>query len=184
MIVLASKSPRRKQILEELGYNFKIVVSDSEEVFDDSLSLDEALKKVAEAKNRDVRTLCPEDIILSADTIVCFENKILGKPKNETEAIRILSSLSGQTHQVKTGVCLSSPEKSITIVETTNVTFRVLSLKDILDYVHSGRCMDKAGAYGIQETDFVQEIEGSYSNVVGLPKNRVQALFQELEVNL
>lgn len=180
MIILASKSPRRKQILEELGYSFEIQVSQKDEVFDTSLPLDEALKKVAQAKNDEIRESFPEDIILSADTIVCFNNQILGKPKDEQEAIQILSMLSGNTHQVKTGVCLSSPKMRKTIVETTDVVFRKLSEEDIRTYVHSGKCMDKAGAYGIQETDFVQAIEGSYSNVVGLPKNRVKQLFQEV----
>lgn len=180
MIVLASKSPRRKEILSELGFSFEIQTAQKDEEFDENLPLDEALKKVAQAKNEEVRQSCPEDIVLSADTIVCFDNKILGKPKDEEDAIRILSLLSGHTHQVKTGVCISSPTKTETIVETTNVTFRTLTKDEILAYVKSGKCMDKAGAYGIQETDFVQEIQGSYSNVVGLPKKVVLALFQNI----
>lgn len=175
-MILASKSPRRKEIMTELGYTFEIAVSQKEEVFDQNLSLDEALKKVAKAKNEEIRRQYPDEIIVSADTIVCFEDKILGKPKDAEDAIRILSSLSGHTHQVKTGVCVSSSQKVETIVETTDVLFRELSQEDILAYVNSGKCMDKAGAYGIQETDFVQEIKGSYSNVVGLPKEKVTEL--------
>lgn len=179
-MILASKSPRRKQILEELGYTFRIETAKKEEVFDESLPLDEALKKVAQAKNEEIRTLFPEEVIVSADTIVCFQDKILGKPKDVDDAICILSSLSGNTHQVKTGVCVSSPKGIQTIVETTDVTFRTLSQEDILAYVDSGKCMDKAGAYGIQETDFVSSISGSYSNVVGLPKKRLVALLETL----
>lgn len=183
MIVLASKSPRRKEILKELGYTFEICPAKKDEVFDLNLDLDEALKQVALSKAKEVQMQYPNAIILSADTIVCFENKILGKPKTEEEAIQTLSSLSNQKHQVKTGVCLLYKDQVQLHVETTNVYFKSLTKPMILAYVKSGKCMDKAGSYGIQECDFVDHIEGSYSNVVGLPKQVVVSMMKCIALN-
>jgi septum formation protein len=178
MIVLASKSPRRKKILTELGYSFIVCPAHNDEIFDLSLGLDEALKKVAKQKALEVQDKYPSDLIVSADTIVCFKNLILGKPKDEQDAISTLKMLSNHKHQVKTGVCVLYKEKAIVHVETSDVYFKELSDTAILDYVHSGRCMDKAGSYGIQECDFVDHISGDYSNIVGLPKMRVDAMIK------
>lgn len=183
MIVLASKSPRRKEILKELGYTFEICPAKKDEIFDLNLSLDEALKKVAKSKAMEVQSLYPESIIVSADTIVCFENQILGKPKTKEEAMQTLLALSNHKHQVKTGVCILYKEQVQLHVETTDVYFKPLTKSKIEEYVESGKCMDKAGSYGIQECDFVDHIEGSYSNVVGLPKQVVLSMMKCIALN-
>lgn len=180
MIVLASKSPRRKEILKELGYDFIVCPAKKDEVFDLSLGLDEALKRVAESKAKEVRESYLDSIIISADTIVCFNQKVLGKPKSKEDAIKILKVLSNRRHQVKTGVCIIHKNQTFLHVETTDVYFKELADKDIISYVNSGKCMDKAGSYGIQECDFVDHIEGDYTNVVGLPKYVVESIMKDV----
>ena len=174
MIVLASKSPRRKEILKDLGYDFIVCPAKKDEVFDLSLGLDEALKKVAESKAKE------DSIIISADTIVCLDQKILGKPKSKEDAIKTLNALSNRRHQVKTGVCVIYKNQTFLHVETTDVYFKKLTEQDIISYVNSGKCMDKAGSYGIQECDFVDHIEGDYTNVVGLPKYVVESIMKDV----
>ena len=173
MIVLASKSPRRKEILKALGYDFIVCPALKDEVFDLNLGLDEALKKVAESKAKEVK----ESYL---DTIVCLDDKILGKPKSKKDAIHTLKSLSNRKHQVKTGVCIVYKNQTFLHVETTDVYFKKLADEDILSYVNSGKCMDKAGSYGIQECDFVDHIEGDYTNVVGLPKYVVETMMKDV----
>lgn len=175
-LILASQSPRRKELLEKEGIPFEVHPSNIEEVFDDRLELDEALIKVAEGKAKDVQDLYPECVILSADTIVVSDGKILGKPKNIDQAREILHSLSGREHMVKTGVCLLGPYRKESFVETTSVHFRNLSDWEIENYIKKGTCLDKAGAYGIQECDFVDWIDGDFDNVVGLPVKKVKEL--------
>lgn len=179
-LILASKSPRRKELLEKAGYTFKIHPAIDQEVFDSLLPLDDALKKVAEHKAQEVGDLYEDCLVLAADTIVCFEGKILGKPKDMEDAFQCLCSLSNQTHQVKTAVALLFKGQIFSFVETSEVHFRSLSDMEILSYVQSGRCMDKAGAYGIQECDFVEWLDGSYSNVVGLPMERLEGYLVSL----
>ena len=180
MIVLASKSPRRKEILKDLGYDFIVCPAKKDEVFDLSLGLDEALKKVAESKAKEVREFYSDSIIISADTIVCLNQKILGKPKSKEDALKRLNALSNRRHQVKTGVCVIYKKQTFLHVETTDVYFKKLTEQDIISYVNSGKCMDKAGSYGIQECDFVDHIEGDYTNVVGLPKYVVESIMKDV----
>ena len=180
MIVLASKSPRRKEILKDLDYDFIVCPAKKDEVFDLNLGLDEALKKVAESKAKEVKESYLDSIIISADTIVCLDDKILGKPKSKKDAIHTLKSLSNRKHQVKTGVCIIYKNQTFLRVETTDVYFKKLADEDILSYVNSGKCMDKAGSYGIQECDFVDHIEGDYTNVVGLPKYVVETMMKDV----
>lgn len=180
MIVLASKSPRRKEILQDLDYDFIVCPAKKDEVFDLSLGLDEALKKVAESKAKEVSEFYSDSIIISADTIVCLDDKILGKPKSKEDAIKTLKSLSNRKHQVKTGVCIIYKNQTFLHVETTDVYFKKLADEDILSYVNSEKCMDKAGSYGIQECDFVDHIEGDYTNVVGLPKYVVETMMKDV----
>ena len=174
MIVLASKSPRRKEILKEFGYDFIVCPAKKDEVFDLSLGLDEALKKVAESKAKEVREFYSDSII------VCLDQKILGKPKSKEDAIKTLNALSNRRHQVKTGVCIIYKNQTFLHVETTDVYFKKLTEQDIISYVNSGKCMDKAGSYGIQECDFVDHIEGDYTNVVGLPKYVVESIMKDV----
>ena len=184
MIVLASKSPRRKEILKDLDYDFIVCPAKKDEVFDLSLGLDEALKKVAESKAKEVSEFYSDSIIISADTIVCLDDKILGKPKSKEDAIHTLKSLSNRKHQVKTGVCIIYKNQTFLHVETTDVYFKKLVDEDILSYVNSGKCMDKAGSYGIQECDFVDHIEGDYTNVVGLPKYVVETMMKDVSTQI
>ena len=181
MIVLASQSPRRKELLTSLGYEFIICPSLKEEKFDLSKDLDSALIEVAIQKGKDVLKKYPNDCIVSADTIVVYQNKILGKPSSKEEAISCLKQLSGHTHEVKTGMCVLYKEMMQNKVVTTEVTFRKLSIEEILKYVESGKCMDKAGSYGIQDCDFVDSIKGSYSNVVGLDLKSIDLMLKTVQ---
>ena len=173
-LILASQSPRRAKLLKQAGFDFEICPSHCEEVFDFSLPLELAIQEVAYQKARDIQKQYPECIILGADTIVVFEGQLLGKPKDEQEARDILQKLSGHSHEVKTGVCILYPDHKVSFCETTRVVFRTLSKEDIDSYIQKGTYIDKAGSYGIQECDFVKEIQGSYDNVVGLPIKRLQ----------
>lgn len=178
-LILASQSPRRKELLQGLGYLFDVIPSHSAETFDPSLPLDQALEKVALHKAEDVFESHPDDVVLAADTIVVLDGQILGKPGSREEAVKMLKSLSGRTHEVKTGLALLSPSHRYSGVETTEVVFRELSDQEIEDYVSKGTYLDKAGSYGIQETDFVDHYRGSYSNVVGLPLTTTDILLKE-----
>lgn len=181
MIVLASKSPRRKKILSDLGYSFIVCPAEHDEIFDPHLCLDDALKKVAYSKACEVQEKYLNDMIVSADTIVSIDGNILGKPKDRDDATKTLSILSGRNHQVKTGICVLYRDSICLHVETTQVYFRKLKMSEIEAYVDSGKCLDKAGSYGIQECDFVDHIEGDYLNVVGLSGVIVDQMIKELQ---
>ncbi|MGM9947512.1 Maf family protein [Floccifex sp.] len=180
MIILASQSPRRKEILSSLGYDFVVCPSKQEETFDVSISIDEALKKVTIQKAKDIQQKYNNDCIVSADTIVVFQGHILGKPSSHQEAYETLKQLSNSIHEVKTGMCVLFKDQIHFEISTTKVKFKELSDTQILEYIQSNRCMDKAGSYGIQEVDFVQWIEGSYSNVVGLDQDIIQKLLSKV----
>ncbi|MCF6341531.1 MAG: Maf-like protein [Bacteroidales bacterium] len=181
-IILASASPRRKQLLEELGVLFTVRTKNVEEAFPADLKPEEvavylsALKADAFLENeRDERSL-----IITADTIVTLEGRILGKPGGREDAIQILKQLSGKKHQVITGVTLRSKHKQTVFSVITDVYFKMLSNEEIEFYVDTFKPYDKAGAYGIQEWighAAIERIEGSYFNVMGLPTHR---LYEEL----
>lgn len=177
-IILASQSPRRKEILKDLGYSFLVVPSLYDEHIELANGIDQGVETLALEKAKSVQKNNPDAIIVAADTIVVLDGRILGKPKSKQEAIDMLIDLSGREHEVKTGVCISSINQDITFCETTKVYFKDLEDDSILNYVDSGKCMDKAGSYGIQECDFVDKIEGSYSNVVGLPKEKTKDILE------
>lgn len=179
--ILASASPRRKEILEKVGFSFRICATDVDETMNALLPLEEAVKEVALKKALAVKDFNKEDIIISADTIVVLDGEIFGKPKDKNEAKEMLSKLSGRTHQVYTGFALVNKEKQISECVMTKVTFHQLSEQDIEDYMSTGEPFDKAGAYGIQEKGclLVKEIEGDYFNVIGLPISRVNQLLKE-----
>lgn len=178
-IILASQSPRRKELMSLLPYPFKIHPS----TFDESTITDPdpetAVIKIAEGKAAEVAAEFPESIVIGSDTIV-YQNKILGKPKSAEEAEEMLRSLSGRTHTVYTGVTLIKGEKVISFVEKTDVTFWPLSEKEISSYISTDDPYDKAGAYGIQSGGalFVKEIKGDYYAVVGLPVARLKRELQ------
>lgn len=175
-LILASKSPRRKELLEKAGYRFDVVASEKEEIFEPSLDIDTAIQEVAYQKAKDILDLYPEYCILAADTIVLYRGKRLGKPKDKEQAKEFLKMLSGQEHEVKTGVCILTAQRKIAFTETTIVHFRPLSDFEIHSYVQTESCLDKAGAYGIQECDFSDWIDGSFTNVVGLPMERIREI--------
>lgn len=179
-IILASQSPRRKEIVKSLGYEFKIIPASGEEFLELEEGIEQAIEKLALKKAKEIQALYPNDCIIGADTVVVFKNEILGKPQTVGEAIDTLVDLSGEIHKVITGVCICLPHEDLTFSETTMVHFKVLTSEAILEYVNKGTCMDKAGSYGIQECDFVSEIEGSYSNVVGLPKEKVKTILDHV----
>lgn len=181
-LILASQSARRQELLSREGYTFSVIAAQKDEIFDPRLDIDSALEQVAWSKAREIQLQHPQDWILAADTIVYFNGEILGKPADEKEACDMLADLSGSKHQVKTGVCILTPEFEITFTKTTDVYFRELGDEEILSYVQSGKPLDKAGAYGIQETDFVDHIDGSYTNVVGLPMSDVKMVLDLLHV--
>ena len=171
MLVLASASPRRQELLRNAGINFEVQLA---HIAEDPLP-GEAAKECAERLARDkalaVARQRPHDFVLGADTVVVVDGQLLGKPTNAADAARMLRMLSGREHQVITGVCLAVNGQPIVASETTLVTVNGLTEKDIADYVASGEPMDKAGAYAIQglASRWIPRVEGDYSNVVGLP---------------
>ncbi len=180
-IVLASNSPRRKELLAYVVPHFKVKTKEVKEVYPrDTSPLDVAsflAKLKASVFENDIAN---DEIIITADTIVLLENTIFGKPENREEAIQILQQLSGKKHQVITGVCIKSRTKEIVFSQITHVFFKKLSLDEIIYYVDNFKPYDKAGAYAIQEwIGFigVEKIEGDYNNIVGLP---VQELITRL----
>lgn len=182
-LILASRSPRRRELLKEIYPEFEIVPAIGEERASEGLSPSELVKELALHKAQEVAAL-PESagaFVLGADTVVALDGKVLGKPKDETDAFRMLSALSGRTHEVFTGVCLLSPAGEIRLgFSGTKVEFEELSGEFIRSYVGSGSPMDKAGAYGIQDGGLVKRIEGSYSNVVGLPVELVGEFLSDI----
>lgn len=181
-IILASNSPRRRELLGGLGYTYEVRVLDGiDESYPESLRGSDVAAYISRVKADAYReTMGDDELIITADTIVCLDDKVLGKPTDENEAVAMLRSLSGRTHQVYTGVTIVTVEESSTFVSRSDVTFAALTEEEIGHYVSQYRPMDKAGAYGIQEWIGyvgVERIEGSYFNVMGLP---VQRLYTEL----
>jgi septum formation protein len=181
-LILASNSPRRKELLAGLGMPFEVrVLQDIDEQYPDDLPVNEVARYIAKEKADAYRRIvAPDELIITADTVVIVGDEILGKPVDEADAVRMLKLLSGRTHQVTTGVCLLTAEKESCFDVTTDVTFKALSDEEIHYYVDHYRPFDKAGAYGIQEWIGyigVTGLHGSYYNVMGLP---VQRIYQEL----
>lgn len=182
-IILASNSPRRRELLAGLGYPYEVRVLDGiDESYPETLRGSEVAAYISRVKANAYRTTMADDeLVITADTIVCLDEKVLGKPADEAEAVAMIRSLSGHNHQVYTGVTIVTAEESSTFVSRTDVTFAALTEEEIQHYVTRYRPMDKAGAYGIQEWIGyigVERIEGSYFNVMGLP---VQRLYTELK---
>lgn len=176
-LILASGSPRRKELLERLDLPFRVIVSDAEEVSSGNASPAEIAQQNALAKARAVACAQDDDsTVIGADTIVVLENRIYGKPTDEDDAKRMLRELSGKTHQVITGVCIIRKGDATTFAETTDVTFKALAEDEISAYVATGEPLDKAGAYGIQGLGgkLVASLAGDYDNVVGLPVARLR----------
>lgn len=176
-VILASGSPRRQQFLRELGIDFEIRLKEVEEIYPDHLQGAEITDFLAILKASALDdSLAPEDIAITSDTIVWFNNKALGKPADYQHAFEMLQQLGGNTHEVITSVCIRHKGKSEVFHEITRVTFNPLSDAEIKYYLDNYRPYDKAGAYGIQEwigLVAIARIEGSYNTVVGLPVDKV-----------
>ena len=183
-IILASRSPRRQQLLKDLGLDFVIKVKDIEEVYPKYLHGKEITNYLAELKASAFDDELKEnDILITADTIVRFNGKVLGKPKNATDAKKMLNELSGQAHEVISSICIKTIHKQILISDTTDVYFKVLTDDEIDYYISNFKPFDKAGAYGIQEWlgyIAVKKIKGSYFNVMGFPVHKFYKEMMEL----
>ena len=171
MIILASSSPRRKELLAAAGVPFKVIPAKNEVPIDTLLAPKTAVENVARAKAHEVFLSHKSDVVIGADTSVFACSNFLGKPASERDAYDMLRFLSGKSQQVITGVCVKSAHKEITFSVVSNVVFRKLSDKEILEYIKTGEPMDKAGAYAIQGkgSAFIKKTEGSFCNIVGLP---------------
>lgn len=180
-IILASGSPRRQQFFKEMNLNFSILLKDVEEIYPNHLKAEEITNYLAELKaNSFENELKENDILVTSDTIVWLNGKALGKPKDDEDAFKMLQQLANQTHEVITSVCLKSVSKVDIFNCTTKVTFVALSDENIRYYLDHYKPFDKAGSYGIQDwigLIGISKIEGSYTNVVGLP---TEMLFQKL----
>ena len=170
-IILASASPRRKELLTLAGIEYDVIVSQCDETLPDGITPDKAVEELAKQKAEDVFSRNSDAMVIAADTVVALGNTILGKPKDEEDAFNMLSSLSGRRHTVFTGVCIRTKDKTDIFHVATEVEFYDLTEKEIRDYIATKEPMDKAGAYGIQGKGFVlvKGIHGDYFNVVGLP---------------
>ena len=177
-IILASGSPRRRELLTQTGIEYTVDPADIDEVTSETLPA-KVVEDLSRQKALAVAANHQDEIVLAADTVVAFDDKILGKPKDEEDAFRMLRELSGRTHQVYTGVTVISPSgQTVTGLDRTDVTFELLSDEDIISYVRSGEPMDKAGAYALQGKAgaWIARLNGSDTSVIGLPLYLVRRL--------
>jgi len=191
-IILASKSPRRKEILENLNIDFEIITADTDETSDLS-SPEKLVEELAFRKAEAVKKLLikedkfsKEYVIIGCDTVVCKDGNILGKPKNREESRQMLNLLSGDSHSVISGLAVISEDKTTVSHEVTKVYFDSLSTSEIEAYITTGECDDKAGAYGIQglASKFIKGIDGCYFNVVGLPVNLLYGVLKDFNIQI
>ena len=183
-LILASQSPRRKELLERCHIPFITEVADIDETLDSSLSLEQAMEDLAERKAEKIFEVHPDAVVIGADTIVVLDNEVLGKPADSEDAFRMLKALSGHTHQVMTGVCVMSKEKTVRFCDSSDVEFYPLTDREIRDYVNTGEPMDKAGSYGIQGEGFflIRKISGDFYSIMGFPAARVYRTLKEFEL--
>ncbi len=187
-IILASESPRRQSLLQQMGLDFKVFPANITEDLSISKSPEDLVRTIAWQKAQQILQGLEDGIVIAADTVVSWEGKVMGKPADRNEAQAMLSCLSGQVHQVMTGLCVveagdGSPDLA---VECTDVFFRPLSVRDIDNYLNHGEWMDKAGAYAIQGCGalLIDRIEGCFFNVVGLPLNRLNLMLRRKGLDL
>ena len=175
-IILASKSPRRQELIGSITPEFKVIVSDVDEVLPAGIVPEEVPAYLAGIKAQAVAVKYPHDVVIGADTVVILDGEVLGKPRDAADAERMLTALSGRTHSVITGCAVIANGRKRSFSEVTSVEFYPLSEKEIADYIATGEPFDKAGAYGIQGRGsvLVRRIEGDFFNVVGLPVARLK----------
>lgn len=185
-IILASQSPRRKQLLEWAEISFEVIVKETDETYPPGLEIQEVAIHIARRKALAVQPLVPSgSVIIAADTIVVLDGRIIGKPANREEALQILSDLSGNKHTVITGVVIRQQEKEVAFADATDVTFHTLTADQISFYVDKYHPYDKAGAYAIQEwigVVGIQSVSGDFYNVMGLPVSRVVRELEKFRV--
>lgn len=182
-ILLASQSPRRKELLSSLGFDFEVVKIDCEEILPDHIKIGEAAAYLSELKANAFRILQKDEVLLTADTVVANENQFLGKPKDEMEAREMLQSLSGKIHQVYTGITIKTLDKTITETDVADVEFDEITSEEIDFYIKNYKPFDKAGSYGIQEwlgMAKIKNINGSFYTIMGLPTHLVYKILKEL----
>ncbi|MGK6343372.1 Maf family protein [Chryseobacterium sp. DT-3] len=182
-LLLASQSPRRKELLSSLGFNFEVVKIDCEEIIPENIEIEEAAAYLSELKASAFRKLADDEVLLTADTVVAINNQILGKPKDENEAKHMLRLLSGKTHQVYTGITIKSVNKTWTETDVADVEFDEITDDEIEYYIQNYRPFDKAGSYGIQEwlgMAKITKMNGSFYTIMGLPTHLVYKILREI----
>lgn len=186
-LLLASQSPRRKQLLQELGFDFQTVKIDCKEIIPENLAIEKAAAYLSELKANAYQNLEKDEVLLTADTVVICNGEILGKPKDKKEAIEMLQKLSDNFHYVHTAFSLKNSEKICTQNDTAKVFLNKLALEEIEKYIDQCKPYDKAGAYGIQEwigMAKIEKIEGSFYTIMGLPTHLLYDALQEFSINL
>ena len=180
-VILASQSPRRRELMELFRIPFAVRVADVDETMESSADPGEQVARVSRLKAEAISRQ-EDDLVIGADTVVVCQGQILGKPKDEADACRMLRLLSGKTHQVMTGMTVLYRDRAVVCTEVTDITFRVLTDEEIESYVRTKEPMDKAGAYGIQGGGalFAEKLVGDYFNVVGLPVCRLGQILKML----
>ena len=183
-MILASRSPRRKELLSLISDEFRIIPAKGEEILPRGISPENAVLALSKQKADEIYSSFGGETIVAADTVVAIDGRILGKPRDEDDAFSMLKMLSGRVHKVFTGVCVIFPNgERRRFFEETDVEFYPLSDREITDYIRTGEPMDKAGAYGIQEKGglFVKKVDGDYFNIVGLPVARLYRVLREFD---
>jgi septum formation protein len=182
-ILLASQSPRRRELLSSLGFDFEVVKIDCEEILPENIAIKDAAAYLSELKADAFRKLEKVEVLLTADTVVAIDNQILGKPKDEADAKNMLQKLSGKTHQVYTGISVKTLDKTITETDVADVEMEEISDDEIDFYVKNYRPFDKAGSYGIQEwlgMAKIKNMNGSFYTIMGLPTHLVYKILNEI----
>jgi len=182
-ILLASQSPRRKELLASLGFDFEVVKIDCEEILPEHIEIKDAASYLSELKADAFENLAEDEVLITADTIVAINNTILGKPKDAADARKMLQELSGKTHQVYTGITIKTPSKTITETDVADVELETLSDEEIEYYIQNYKPFDKAGSYGIQEwlgMAKIKKLSGSFYTIMGLPTHMVYKILKEI----
>lgn len=182
-LLLASQSPRRKELLAGLGFEFEVVKIDCEEIVPEHIGVGEAASYLSELKASAFRDLGKGEVLLTADTVVAVDNQFLGKPKDAEEAEKMLKKLSGRSHQVYTGITVKTSEKTITETDVAEVEFDAITDDEVQFYIRHYRPFDKAGSYGIQEwlgMAKIKRMNGSFYTIMGLPTHLVYKILKEI----
>ncbi|WP_160139090.1 Maf family protein [Chryseobacterium sp. c4a] len=182
-LLLASQSPRRKELLSSLGFEFDVVKIDCEEILPENIKIEEAAAYLSELKAEAFRSLAAGEVLLTADTVVAIDQQILGKPKDETDAQNMLRNLSGKTHQVYTGITIKTADQTFTETDVADVIFDEISDDEIQYYIQNYKPFDKAGSYGIQEwlgMAKIKSLTGSFYTIMGLPTHLVYKILKEI----